>query len=65
MKHIVAGDLPSVREWIKGMRELKIRHMNDAPEKPAPGADVPTLETAIIDPRRINQFIDGEGLIRR
>jgi hypothetical protein len=62
MRHIISGDLPTIREWIKGVREAKIKRVIDAPEKRAAGADVPTLETAIIDPRRINQFIAGEGL---
>lgn len=64
VRHIVPGDLPSIREWIKAMRERKIERVIDAPEKRADGAHVPTLETAIIDPKRINQFIDREGLVR-
>lgn len=64
MKHIVSGDLPTVREWIKSMREKTIARVIDAAEKRSPDTLVPTLETAIIDPRRINQFIDGEGMKR-
>lgn len=61
MKHIVSGDLPTVREWIKSMREKTIARVIDAAEKRSPDTLVPTLEMAIIDPRKINQFIDGEG----
>lgn len=56
MKYIVAGDLPSVREWIKTMLELRIKRVIDATEKRAETAVVPTLATAIFDPRKINQF---------
>lgn len=56
VKHIVSGDLPTVREWIKSMLELRIERVIDAADKRAEGAVVPTLATAIIDPRKINQF---------
>lgn len=64
MKFVVHGDLPSIREWLKAKREAKIERVIDAPEKRAGGADVPVLQTAIIDPRRINEFINGEGLVK-
>lgn len=56
MKYICKGDLPSVREWIKSMLELRIERVIDAADKRAEGVVVPTLATAIIDPRKINQF---------
>lgn len=46
------------------MREKTIARVIDAAEKRSPDALIPTLETAIIDPKRINQFIDREALER-
>lgn len=64
MKFVLSNDLPSVRDWIKSMREKTITRVVDGGESrelATTGDPIPAIETAIIDPKRINQFIDQEG----